>query len=74
MKKLFLITLVDGNEYRIELGEPRDKIIRALNHPEHLGAAINIARSGFCVDPKATMPRIIAPAMIKTVDIILDKD
>ena len=71
MRKYLEITTIDptAKTYLIELGGQHD-IGRPLNHPEFIGAAVNVARSGFCIDPKAKEPVIIAPSQIKSVQII----
>lgn len=69
MKK-FIITLSDNKEYELSIGGDAQNIGKPLNHPEYIGAAVNIARSGFCIDTKAKEPVIIAPSQIVSVKIV----
>jgi hypothetical protein len=71
-KKKLLITLINNDQHRIELGGSSLSIGQPLNSPENLGAAVNVARSGFCIDPKAPEPEIVPPSQIKSVKLILE--
>lgn len=67
-KNYFKITTVDGKEFlqpilNTLVGQP-------LNSMETMGAAIQIARSGFVLDPTSPQPEIVAPSQIVSVKII----
>ena len=68
MKKFLKITTIDGTEHLMPF--QNQKLGEALNSPNNIGLAVNVARSGFCLDEKATEPVIIAPSQIKSVQLI----
>lgn len=69
-KKYAKIITTKGKEYLMPLGGSSLNIGQPLNAPENIGAALRIANTGFCIDPKAPAPEIIPPAQIESVQLI----
>ena len=71
MKNHFVsITTLDDKVYLVPMKKDLSIIGKPLNHPEHIGHAVNIARSGFCIDNDAKEPIIVPPSQIKSVQLI----
>lgn len=71
MKRYILITLVDGTQYERDLPQTTGIPIGSPAIAYHQFAQA-IATQGFIEDPKADVPKWIAPSQVKTAQIIFE--
>lgn len=72
MRKYFLITLTDGGLVKKDV--PASFVAQnvSLKPADLILMAMELATNGFCTDIKALQPLWIAPAYIKTVQVVFE--